>query len=120
VDADRWSLLALPPLDASLLEALFADMPVTVNVPAERTPDAVTSALAEAEIVVGDWSGALTLSAAQVAAAKRLAFVQQPSVGVDSLDVDDPPFGRAAGGMTGGAVRRRQCRRPIEAEQKRD
>ena len=88
MDADRWSLLALPPLDASLLEALFADMPVTVNVPAERTPDAVTSALAEAEIVVGDWSGALTLSAAQVAAAKRLAFVQQPSVGVDSLDLD--------------------------------
>jgi D-3-phosphoglycerate dehydrogenase len=88
VDADRWSLLALPPLDASLLEALFADLPVTVNVPAERTADAVTSALAEAEIVVGDWSGALILSAAQVTAAKRLAFVQQPSVGVDSLDLD--------------------------------
>lgn len=88
MDADRWSLLALPPLDASLLEALFADLPVTVNVPAERTADAVTSALAEAEIVVGDWSGALILSAAQVAAAKRLAFVQQPSVGVDSLDLD--------------------------------
>lgn len=88
MDADRWSLLALPPLDASLLEALFADMPVMVNVPPERTADAVTRALAEAEIVVGDWSGALNLSAAQVAAAKRLAFVQQPSVGVDSLDLD--------------------------------
>lgn len=88
MDADRWSLLALPPLDASLLEALFADMPVMVNVPPERTADAVTRALAEAEIVVGDWSGALNLSAAQVAAARRLAFVQQPSVGVDSLDLD--------------------------------
>jgi D-3-phosphoglycerate dehydrogenase len=86
VDAP-WSLLALPPLDASLLAALFADLPVTVTVPAERTAQAVTQAAVDAEIVVGDWSGALTLSGEQVAAAKRLAFVQQPSVGVDSLDV---------------------------------
>ena len=84
---DPWSLLALPPLDASLLEALFADIPVTVVVPPERTGDAVTQAIAEAEIVVGDWSGSLNLSAAQINSAKRLAFVQQPSVGVDSLDI---------------------------------
>ena len=84
---DTWSLLALPPLDASLLEALFADLAVTVAVPAERSADAVTQAVGDAEIVVGDWSGTLALTAAQVAAAKRLAFVQQPSVGVDSLDV---------------------------------
>ena len=86
VDAP-WSLLALPPLDASLLAALFADLPVTVTVPVERTARAVTQAVVDAEIVVGDWSGALALSGEQVAAAKRLAFVQQPSVGVDSLDV---------------------------------
>src|SRR3954452_7055151 len=61
---DPWSLLALPPLDASLLEALFADLPVTVTTPAERTADAVTTAIGDAEIVVGDWSGALLLSAA--------------------------------------------------------
>ena len=84
---DPWSLLALPPLDASLLEALFADIPVAVTAPPERTADAVTQAIAEAEIVVGDWSGALTLTGAQISSAKRLAFVQQPSVGVDSLDV---------------------------------
>src|SRR3954454_13765158 len=84
---DPWSLLALPPLDASLLEALFADLPVTVNLPSERSADAVSQAVGDAEIVVGDWSGALAITAAQVSAAKRLAFVQQPSVGVDSLDV---------------------------------
>jgi D-3-phosphoglycerate dehydrogenase len=85
---DDWSLLALPPLDVSVLEALFADLPVTVTVPAERTPDALTHALGDAEIVVGDWSGGFILSRAQIEGAKRLAFVQQPSVGVDSLDVD--------------------------------
>jgi D-3-phosphoglycerate dehydrogenase len=85
---DAWRLLALPPLDESLLAALFADLPVEVRTPAERTPAAVTAALSEADLVVGDWSGALGLTGDQVAAAPRLAFVQQPSVGVDSLDVD--------------------------------
>jgi D-3-phosphoglycerate dehydrogenase len=60
---------------------------VTVSVPGERTPQALAQAVPSAEIVVGDWSGALLLSAQHVAAAERLAFVQQPSVGVDSLDV---------------------------------
>ena len=83
-----WSLLALPPLDAALLEGLFTGLPVSVSVPPERTAEGLMSVVGDADILVGDWSGALTLSAAHVAAAKRLAFVQQPSVGVDSLDVD--------------------------------
>jgi len=84
---EPWKLLALAPLDVELLKGLFADMPVEVVVPAERTAEAVTDAIVDAEIVMGDWSG-LRLSAAQIAAAKRLAFVQQPSVGVDVLDLD--------------------------------
>jgi len=85
---DAWRLLALPPLDEGLLGALFADLPVEIAVPPERTPEAVTALLPEAELVVGDWSGALGLRREQLPVAKRLAFVQQPSVGVDSLDVD--------------------------------
>ena len=83
-----WRLLALPPLDEGLLRALFADLPVDLVVPAESTPAAVSAALPGAEIVLGDWSGALGLTGEQVAAADRLAFVQQPSAGVDTLDVD--------------------------------
>jgi D-3-phosphoglycerate dehydrogenase len=97
-----WSLLALPPLDEGLLALLFADLPVTVSTPAARTPEAVTEAIAAAEVVVGDWSGALGIGAEQVAAAPRLAFVQQPSVGTDSLDPDalaaaGVPLSNAAG-----------------------
>ena len=88
-----WSLLALPPLDESLLAALFADLPVTVTTPADRTPAAVSEAIGTAEIVVGDWSGRLGVGPEQVAAASRLAFVQQPSVGMDSLDPE--ALGRA-------------------------
>ncbi|HET7530399.1 MAG TPA: NAD(P)-dependent oxidoreductase [Mycobacteriales bacterium] len=83
-----WRLLALAPLDLELWKALFADVPVEVAVPAPRTQQAVGPALADAEIVVGDWTGTLRLTAAEVAGAPRLAFVQQPSVGVDTLDVD--------------------------------
>jgi D-3-phosphoglycerate dehydrogenase len=85
---DSWQLLALPPLDTALLGALFADLPVEVVVPAERTPAAVADVLAGADLVLGDWTGALKVRAADLPDPCALAFVQQPSVGVDSVDVD--------------------------------
>lgn len=84
---EPWRLLALPPLDEALLCALFADLPVDVVVPAERTPAAVGAVLPTADLLLGDWSG-LGVTADQVRVASRLAFAQQPSVGVDSLDVE--------------------------------
>ncbi|HET7311840.1 MAG TPA: NAD(P)-dependent oxidoreductase [Mycobacteriales bacterium] len=83
-----WRLLALAPLDLDLWKVLFDGLPIEVAVPAERTQQAVAAAIREADVVVGDWTGALSLGSAEVAAAERLAFVQQPSVGVDTLDVD--------------------------------
>ena len=85
---DTWRMLALPPLDPGLLAALFDGIPVQVEVPAERTPQAVSAALPDVDLVLGDWTGVTGLRADQVPDAKRLVFVQQPSVGVDSLDVD--------------------------------
>jgi phosphoglycerate dehydrogenase-like enzyme len=84
---EPWTLLALPPLDAGLLAALFAELAVDVIVPAERTADSVLAVAPRAEIVLGDWSGGLAITADLLAAAPRLAFIQQPSVGVDSVDV---------------------------------
>jgi phosphoglycerate dehydrogenase-like enzyme len=86
--ADNWRLLALPPLDNSLLGALFADMPVEVLRPAERTSAAVADVIAGADLVLGDWTGTLKVRAADLPESCALAFVQQPSVGVDSVDVD--------------------------------
>ena len=87
-DENPWRVLALAPLDLELWKMLFAELPLVVDVPAERTQAAVAAAITDAEIVVGDWTGALRLTGAEVAEAKSLAFVQQPSVGVDTLDVD--------------------------------
>ncbi|MEV0384130.1 NAD(P)-dependent oxidoreductase [Nonomuraea sp. NPDC050643] len=84
-----WNLLALPPLPEELLRRLLAPLgeQVTVAVPATRDRDALLAALPEAEIVLGDWTGALALDAEAVKAAPLLAFVQQPSVGVDGHDL---------------------------------
>jgi len=84
---EHWRMLALPALDAGLLEALFADLPVDVVVPADRSFDAILAAAQDADLLLGDWGG-LRVSGELVGAAKRLAFVQQPSVGVDAVDVE--------------------------------
>lgn len=80
-------MLALPPLDADVLRMLFADLPVEVLVPAERTPAAALALAPRTELLLGDWAGAMPITAEQIAASPRLAFIQQPSVGVDAVDV---------------------------------
>ena len=86
--ADVWRLLALPPLDESLLRALFDGLPVEVVVPAERSQAAVEQAMTAADLVLGDWTGGLKVEAVGLPDDCPVAFVQQPSVGVDSVDVD--------------------------------
>ncbi|MFB4281419.1 MULTISPECIES: NAD(P)-dependent oxidoreductase [unclassified Nonomuraea] len=85
-----WNLLALPPLPEEVMRRLLAPLGdrVAVRVPASRDRDALLAALPEAEIVLGDWTGTLVMDAGAVRAAPRLAFVQQPSVGVDGHDLD--------------------------------
>ncbi|WP_182907896.1 NAD(P)-dependent oxidoreductase [Microbispora sp. H13382] len=85
-----WNVLALPPLPEDAVRGLLADLDgrAEVRVPARRDRESLLEALPDAEIVVGDWSGALALDARAVRLAPRLAFVQQPSVGVDGHDLE--------------------------------
>ena len=82
-----WKVLALSPLPPEALGAFVPDgaelVPLT-----ERTPDGLRAALAEAEIVVGDWSYQLKMDADAIDAAPHLALVQHPSVGYDSTDLE--------------------------------
>jgi D-3-phosphoglycerate dehydrogenase len=101
---DPWRLLALPPLPEAAVRAVLAPLgdTVTVTVPVSRDREGLLAALADTEIVVGDWSGALALDGAAVRAAPRLAFVQQPAVGVDGYDLEalarvGVPLSNAAG-----------------------
>src|SRR5206468_1986259 len=73
-----------------LIKGMFdpLDADVAIRLPESRDREALHVALADAELVVGDFTGELALDAAAVAAAPHLAFVQMPSVGVDSCDLD--------------------------------
>lgn len=87
-DGRRWRLTALVPLPAEAVVAFAPGLDVDITVPRERTPEAAREAVAEADLLLGDFTGLLRVDAALVAAAPRLAFVQQPTVGVESLDLD--------------------------------
>ncbi|MEU7892079.1 NAD(P)-dependent oxidoreductase [Nonomuraea sp. NPDC049152] len=82
-----WNLLALAPLPPDALRGLLAPLGERVTLVTARDRAAMEAALPKAELVLGDWSGSLAMDAAAVAAAPRLAFVQQPSVGVDGHDL---------------------------------
>jgi D-3-phosphoglycerate dehydrogenase len=82
-----WRLLALPPLPLQALAGFAHGSDVEVVAPAERTRAALLDALADAEIVVCDWSYQLLLDAEALRAAPKLAYVQHPSVGFDSTAV---------------------------------
>jgi D-3-phosphoglycerate dehydrogenase len=73
-----------------MLSGLFAPLgdAVALDLPATRDRDGLHAALAEAELVIGDFTGLLALDAEAVAAAPKLAFVQMPGVGTDSIDVE--------------------------------
>ena len=79
----EWRLLALPPLDHGLLEALFGDPRVELITPPERTQAAVEELLPTADLVLGDWSPLLKVNDP----GPRVAFVQQPSAGVDGINL---------------------------------
>ena len=81
-DAPR--LLALPPMQADLLQLLFGDPRVELVFPQERTQAAVDALLPTVDLVLGDWSPLLKVGDP----GPRVAFVQQPSAGVDGIDLD--------------------------------
>jgi len=79
-----WRVLALPPLPKDVLEGLFGDERIEVVVPSERTQAVVDVLLPDVDLVIGDWTHTLRVDEP----GPRLALVQMPSVGVDTIDLD--------------------------------
>ncbi|MFI0410061.1 NAD(P)-dependent oxidoreductase [Actinomadura sp. 3N508] len=99
-----WRILSLPPLGEDVVRGLFAPLgdAVEMTFPQTRDRSGLLTALAGADIVIGDFTGQLALDAEAVAAAPRLAFFQMPAVGTDSIDVAalaaaEVPVANAAG-----------------------
>jgi phosphoglycerate dehydrogenase-like enzyme len=84
---DVWRLAAFVPMPAEAVRGFAPDLPVEVVVPEERTPEAARAAVADADLLLGDFTALLRVDADLVAAAPRLAFVQQPTVGVEHIDL---------------------------------
>lgn len=82
--AERWRLLALPPLPVEAVEGILAEPGIEVVVPAERTQQAVEALLPEVDLVLTDFTGGLRLSDP----GPRVVLVQTPSVGVDGIDLE--------------------------------
>jgi phosphoglycerate dehydrogenase-like enzyme len=83
-----WRVVGLMPLPVEALRYFVGEtLDVEVAVPDERTPEAARAAVADADIVIGDYSHQLRADESVIAAAPRLSFVQQPAVGVDAIDV---------------------------------
>jgi D-3-phosphoglycerate dehydrogenase len=82
-----WRVLALPPVPHEVMADLFDPQrrdDVEIVTPAERTQEEVARLLPDVDVVLGDWSPSLRL----LEPGPRVCFVQQPSVGVDGIDVD--------------------------------
>lgn len=76
------------PLPADAVRAFIGDLPVEIVVPESRDAAGVHAALAHGDLVLGDFSGEIRIGTAEVEAAPNVVFVQQPSVGVELIDLD--------------------------------
>jgi D-3-phosphoglycerate dehydrogenase / 2-oxoglutarate reductase len=83
----RLRVAALPPGVPEEMVTLLGGAGLEVVVPPTRDQDGVRRALEGADIVLGDWSGGMRLGAGEAAAAGSVAYIQQPGVGVESIDL---------------------------------
>lgn len=93
-DAPRRVLFLPGRAPVGMLEAVRSPsgQDVEVLTLGDRTQEGLRAALAQVDVVVGDWSGTLRLGPEEAAAATRLRLVQQPGTGVETIDL--PAFAR--------------------------
>jgi D-3-phosphoglycerate dehydrogenase len=75
-------------LPVEAVRGFVGELPVEIVVPETRDAAGVRAVLADVDLVLGDYSGQCRVGAEEVAAAPYLVFVQQPSVGVELIDLD--------------------------------
>lgn len=89
MSAPPWRLVALGPLPVDAVQGMLpAGLPLQAAVPATRDRAGLHEALADAELVLADWSGQLRLGPDEAAAASRLGLVQIMGAGADTVDVE--------------------------------
>ncbi len=86
---DTWKAVNMMPLPAEIVRGFFPDdVDIEVVDVEPRTEEAAAAAVADADIVVGDYEFKLPVSAAVIDAMTRCRLIQQPSAGYQQIDVD--------------------------------
>lgn len=86
ISEERWRLLSLVPVPAVDVARLLRELPVEVVVPAELTAAAALEVAGDVDLILSGWGGEVTVGAELLAGAPRVAAIQQPAVGVDTID----------------------------------
>lgn len=98
-----FTLLCLSPIGEAELRAwLFQPKNLKIIFPKDYRQANVRTAAAMADLILGDWRGRLGIYKAEAEAAAKCIFIQQPSVGVELIDLETTrelniPVANAAG-----------------------
>jgi phosphoglycerate dehydrogenase-like enzyme len=103
---EHWTIVSTAPLDEGSIRRLVGDdvgASFDVVVVDPRTEEAAADAVADADIVIGDYTFAVPISRTVIERMQRCRLIQQPSVGYQQIDVDAAaevgiPVANAAGG----------------------
>jgi len=84
-------VFSLAPLSAEIVELLIRQTPGLPNFEViaghEMSEEKISKNLANADIVLGDYTFKHKITAHRITGAKKLVFIQQPSVGYQHIDV---------------------------------
>lgn len=84
-----FTLLCLAPIEeAPLRDWLFQPRNMQIIFPEGFQQSSIKSAAADADLILGDWRGRLGIYEAEAKSASRCIFIQQPSVGVELVDLE--------------------------------
>lgn len=103
--AGSTKIVCTAPLDVDSVRRMVGDVDVDLDVVVvdPRTEEAAMRAVADADVVLGDFRFEVPISRGVVEAMERCRLIQQPSVGYQQIDVDAAaergiPVANAAGG----------------------
>lgn len=106
--SDAWKIVSTSPLDEDSVRRLVTedddlDVELDVLVVEPRTEEAAADAVADADIVLGDFRFDVPISRKVIERMERCRLIQQPSVGYQQIDADAAaergiPVANAAGG----------------------
>jgi phosphoglycerate dehydrogenase-like enzyme len=85
----RWKIVSTAPLrESDIRRFLLPDTVADIGIVSPRTEEAAAEAVADADIVIGDYVFEVAITARVIERMRRCRLIQQPSVGYQQIDVE--------------------------------